>query len=129
MERERLLIIEDDADIRMQLTYALQDEYTVSVAGDRTQAMAAIEQSSPEIVTLDLGLPPSPDTAEEGLRALEEILAATPGAKVIIITGNGDRANAVATVERGAFDYHLKPVKLDDLKVVLRRAVYLRQLE
>src|SRR3972149_9083086 len=121
MERERLLIIEDDEDIQTQLTYALQDEYTVSVAGDRTGAMAAIQLAPPEIVTLDLGLPPSSDTAEEGLRALEDVLAAAPGAKVIIITGNGDRANAVAAVERGAFDYHLKPVNLDDLKVVLRR--------
>src|SRR3970282_870595 len=121
MERERLLIIEDDEDIQTQLKYALQDEYTVSVAGGRSRAMAAIQQAPPEIVTLDLGLPPSPDTAEEGLRALEDILAAAPGAKVIIITGNGDRANAVAAVERGAFDYHLKPVNLDDLKVVLRR--------
>jgi len=129
MERERLLIIEDNEDIRAQLTYALQDDYTVAVAGDRTQAMAAMEQSSPELVTLDLGLPPSPDTAEEGLRALEDVLAAAPGAKVVIITGNGDRDNAVAAVERGAFDYHLKPVNLEDLKVVLRRAAYLRQLE
>src|SRR6266852_7171617 len=129
MERERLLIIEDDEDIRAQLTYALQDEYDVSVAGDRARAVAAVQQTPPEIVTLDLGLPPSPDTAEEGLRALEDILGTTPDAKVIIITGNGDRANAMAAVERGAFDYHLKPVNLDDLKVVLRRAAYLRQLE
>src|SRR3989442_3326470 len=96
MERERLLIIEDDEDIRTQLTYALQDEYTVSVAGDRTRAAAAVQEAPPEIVTLDLGLPPTPDTAEEGLRALEDILAVAPEAKVIIITGNGDRANAVA---------------------------------
>jgi len=129
MERERLLIIEDDEDIRTQLTYALQDEYDVSVAGDRARAAAAVQEAPPEIVTLDLGLPPTPDTAEEGLRALEDILAVAPEAKVIIITGNGDRANAVTAVERGAFDYHLKPVNLDDLKVVLRRATYLRQLE
>jgi two-component system NtrC family response regulator len=129
MERERLLIIEDDEDIRQQLTYALQDEYEVTVAADRTRAAAALQQAPPEIVTLDLGLPPSPDTAEEGLRALDDILGSTPDAKVIIITGNGDRANAMAAVERGAFDYHLKPVNLDDLRVVLRRAAYLRQLE
>jgi len=129
MERERLLIIEDDEDIRTQLTYALQDEYDVTVAPDRTRAAAAVQHAPPEIVTLDLGLPPSPDTAEEGLRALDDILGATPDAKVIVITGNGDRANAVAAVERGAFDYHLKPVNLDDLKIVLRRAAYLRQLE
>src|SRR5256885_1939905 len=129
MERDRLLIIEDDEDIRTQLTYALQDEYDVSVAGDRTRAAAAVQEVPPEIVTLDLGLPPTPDRAEGGLRALEDILAVAPDAKVIIITGNGDRANAVTAVERGAFDYHLKPVNLDDLKVVLRRATYLRQLE
>jgi two-component system NtrC family response regulator len=99
------------------------------VAGDRARAAAAVQEAPPEIVTLDLGLPPTPDTAEEGLRALEDILAVAPDAKVIIITGNGDRANAVTAVERGAFDYHLKPVNLDDLKVVLRRATYLRQLE
>ena len=129
MARERLLIVEDDEDIRTQLSYALQDEYDISVAGDRAKAVAAAQQNRPEIVTLDLGLPPSPDTAEEGLRALEEILAAMPDAKIIVLTGNGERANAVAAVERGAFDYHLKPVNLDDLKVVLRRAAYLRQLE
>jgi len=129
MDRERLLIIEDDEDIRTQLTYALQGEYDVTVASDRARAAAAAQQAPPEIVTLDLGLPPSPDTAEEGLRALDDILGTTPDAKVIVITGNGDRANAVAAVERGAFDYHLKPVNLDDLKVVLRRAAYLRQLE
>src|SRR5438132_4097809 len=129
MERERLLIIEDDEDIRTQLASALRAESAVAVAGDRTRAAAAVQEAPPEIVTLDLGLPPTPDTAEEGLRALEDILAVAPDAKVIIITGNGDRANAVAAVERGAFDYHLKPVNLDDLKVVLRRASYLRQLE
>src|SRR5262245_62610377 len=114
MERERLLIIEDDEDIRQQLTYALQDEYEVTVAADRARAAIVVQQVPPEIVTLDLGLPPSPDTAEEGLRALDDILGSTPDAKVIIITGNGDRANAMAAVERGAFDYHLKPVNLDD---------------
>src|SRR6266849_9100110 len=114
MGRERLLIVEDGGDIRAQLTYALQDEYDVSVAGDRTRAAAAIQEAPPELVTLDLGLPPSPVTAEEGFRALEDILSVAPGAKVIIITGNGDRANALAAVERGAFDYHLKPLNLED---------------
>src|SRR5260370_35756057 len=99
------------------------------VAGDGARAAVAAQETPPEVVTLDLGLPPSPDTAEEGLRALEEILGTTPDAKVIIIPGNGDRANAITAVERGAFDYHLKPVNLDDLRVVLRRAAYLRQLE
>src|SRR5207247_8553201 len=118
MERERLLIIEDDEDIRTQLTYALQDEYDVSVAGDRTRAAAAVQEAPPEIVTLDLGLPPTPDTAEEGLRALEDILAVAPEAKVIIITANGDRGNAVAAVERGTSAYPWRPVNLAHRKVV-----------
>jgi two-component system NtrC family response regulator len=80
-------------------------------------------------VTLDLGLPPEPDSAGEGLKALEEILDLAPGIKVVVITGNSDRANALKAVELGAFDFHLKPVNLDDLRVVLGRAVYLRQLE
>jgi two-component system NtrC family response regulator len=129
MDRERLLIVEDDEEIQTQLRYALQGEYQVALAGSRAEALAAMGEAAPAVVTLDLGLPPQPNTAEEGLQALDEILAAAPAAKVIVITGNTDRANALAAVERGAFDFHLKPVDLDSLKVVLRRAAYLARLE
>jgi two-component system NtrC family response regulator len=129
MERSRLLIVEDNEEIQTQLKYALQEDYAVSVAEDRKQVQAALQEEPPSVVTLDLGLPPSPDTAEEGLKALDDILAIAPSAKVVVITGNGDRANALAALERGAFDYHLKPVNLDELKVVLRRAAYVGQLE
>ena len=129
MDREHLLIVEDDEDIQTQLKYALAAEYQVATASSRAQALAAVRELKPVTVTLDLGLPPSPNTAEEGLRALDEILTVAPATKVIVITGNTDRANALAAVERGAFDFHLKPVDLDSLKIVLRRAAYLSQLE
>ena len=129
MDRERLLIVEDNEDIRTQLRYALQGQYHVSLAGTRKEAVALVRELAPSVVTLDLGLPPEPDTAEEGLKALEEILGVGPGTKVVVITGNSDRANALKAVSLGAFDFHLKPVNLDDLRVVLGRATYLRQLE
>ena len=129
MDRERLLIVEDNEDIRTQLRYALQGQYHVSLAGTRKEAVALVRELAPSVVTLDLGLPPEPDTAEEGLKALEEILGVAPGTKVVVITGNSDRANALKAVSLGAFDFHLKPVNLDDLRVVLGRATYLRQLE
>ena len=129
MERERLLIIEDSEDVRTQLRYALQGAYLVSVADNRKQALAIVREAQPALVTLDLGLPPTPETADEGLRALEEILHEVPRTKVIVITGNNERSTALTAVQLGAFDFHVKPVNLDDLGVVLRRAAYLRQLE
>ena len=129
MERERLLIVEDNEDISTQLKYALATDYQVTVANNRKDALIALREHTPAVVTLDLGLPPHPDTAEEGLAALEEILRAAPLTKVVVLTGNQDRANALRAVELGAFDFHLKPVNLDELKVVLRRAAYLRALE
>ncbi|MBI2527064.1 MAG: sigma 54-interacting transcriptional regulator [Candidatus Rokubacteria bacterium] len=129
MDRERLLNVEDDEDIRTQLKYALQEQYQVTLAENRREALAAVRELQPSVVTLDLGLPPEPDSAGEGLKALEEILDVAPGIKVVVITGNSDRANALKAVDLGAFDFHLKPVNLDDLRVVLGRATYLRQLE
>ena len=129
MDRERLLIVEDNEDIQIQLRYAFQDQYAVTTTDNRKSALAALREGEAGVVTLDLGLPPEPNSAVEGLRALEEILHHAPSTKVIVITGNEDRANAMKAVELGAFDFHLKPVNLDDLRVVIKRASYLRQLE
>jgi len=129
MTTPKLLIVDDDEAIRTQLKYALRDDFTLCFAEDRGQALAVLAAERPDLVSLDLGLPPSPDGAEEGLRALEEILAAAPATKVVVLTGNADHANAVRAVELGATDYHGKPIQLDALRVVLQRAAYLRTLE
>src|SRR5262249_4251402 len=124
-----LLVVEDDEAIKAGLKYELRDEYSLVFAGDRAQALACLRQAKPDLVTLDLGLPPAPDTAEEGLKTLEEILRAVPEMKVVVITGNGDRANVLRAVQTGAFDYYSKPIDVDALKVVLRRAAFLREVE
>ncbi len=129
MALPKLLIIDDDEAIRLQLKYALREEFQLAFAEDRLEAMKALATLTPEVVLLDLGLPPFPDTASEGLKALDELLKAAPRAKVIVLTGNTERENALSSIQLGAFDYLLKPVDLDSLRVMLTRAAYLHALE
>jgi two-component system NtrC family response regulator len=129
MTKPKLLIVDDDEAIRTQLKYALRDDFTLLFAEDRSEAMTALKVERPPLVSLDLGLPPRSDSAEEGLLALDEIMELAPETKVIVLTGNGDRDNALRAVQLGAFDYHQKPIQLADLKVVLGRAAYLQTLE
>jgi two-component system NtrC family response regulator len=129
MNKPKLLIVDDDEAIRTQLKYALREEFALWFAEDRAQALALVHEVHPVLVSLDLGLPPSPDTAAEGLKALDEILHAAPTTRVIVVTGNADRENALKAVQLGAFDYHLKPIDLETLTVMLRRAAYLHALE
>jgi two-component system NtrC family response regulator len=128
MTKPKLLVVDDDESIRTQVKYALRDDYTLWFAEDRAQAMALFHEVQPGIVSLDLGLPPDADGAEEGLKTLDEILRASSTTKVVVVTGNSDRENALRAVQLGAFDYHLKPIDLDEYKVVLRRAAYLAEL-
>jgi two-component system NtrC family response regulator len=76
MRRTKLLIVEDDPDIREQMKWALEPPYEILQAGDRTEALARFRAEAPPLVVLDLGLPPDVDQTTEGLQALEEILAA-----------------------------------------------------
>ena len=124
-----LLLVDDDDEIRDQMKWALASEYQMLEASDRIAALAQIRRALPELVLLDLGLPPDVEGASEGLAILRETLLITPTAKVIVITGNSDRAKALAAIESGAYDFIEKPVQLDVLKVVLQRANYLSSLE
>jgi two-component system NtrC family response regulator len=125
----KMLIVEDDEALRTQLKYALRDRYALSFADTRTRALAMVREVRPDLVTLDLGLPPTGDTIEEGLRTLEDILRAEPAIKVIVLTGNGDSANARRAVELGAFDYLSKSADMAEYETVLRRCTYLQRLE
>jgi two-component system, NtrC family, response regulator len=129
MDKPTLLVVDDDEGIRTQLKYALRDDFTLFFAEDRPAALAVVAEHRPELVSLDLGLPPAQDGAEEGLRALEEIVKRAPATKIVVVTGNGDRVNAIRAIQLGAFDYHSKPIDGDGLKLVLGRAAYLRTLE
>jgi len=119
-----VLLIDDDLDIRDQMKWALMPDYQVLEAGDRATAVAQIRSEMPPVVLLDLGLPPDVDGASEGLAILQEALHLNPLAKIIVVTGNSDRANAVTAIESGAYDFIEKPIQLDVLRVVLQRALY-----
>ena len=129
MDKEHILIVEDETSMAKQLKWGLADVYDVSVAGDARQAMEIIDARPPLAVLLDLGLPPDPDGATEGLRLLEKIMGVPRPLKVIVITGNTHRDVAVKAISKGAYDYHQKPVNIEELKIVLKRACYLSRLE
>jgi two-component system NtrC family response regulator len=127
--RPALLLVDDDAEIREQMKWALASDYQMLEASDRSTALAHVRRTMPRLILLDLGLPPDIDGASEGLAILRETLHLNPMAKVIVITGNSDRAKAVAAIESGAYDFIEKPVQLDVLRIVLQRAAYLSNLE
>jgi len=123
-----LLVVEDDIGIQKQLKWSF-DEYETIIVGDRLEAIEAMRRFSPQVVTLDLGLPPDPTNASEGLATLKEILQLSPSTKVIVVTGNDDRENAVQAVALGAYDFYQKPIDLDVLTLIINRAFQLEQLE
>lgn len=129
MNRLSLLLVDDDAEIRDQMRWALASDYEIIEAADRTAALAHVRSIQPRVILLDLGLPPDIDGASEGLAILREALLLNPLAKIIVITGNSDRAKAMAAIQGGAYDFIEKPVQLDVLRVVLQRASYLANLE
>ena len=129
MEKQKLLIVDDDENLRTQMKWALAGDFKVLLAEDRPTALNAVAIEKPAVVTLDLGLPPKPAGVEEGFAALADILAGYPQTKVIIITGRGEKEHALQAVGQGAYDFFYKPIEIDELKVVLRRAFYVSQLE
>ena len=128
MGKTKLLVIEDDAGLQKQLRWNF-DEYEVIVAGERETGLAQLRRHLPPVVTLDLGLPPDPDGASEGLAALQQILALAPDTKVIILSGNQQRANALKAVSLGAYDFHQKPFCPATLALVVARACKLHDMQ
>ena len=129
MTKPTLLIVEDDEDIRTQMKWALASDYEVAMAEDRAGAVAAFTANHPSVTLLDLGLPPRPNEPDEGLATLSSLLALDPLAKVIIVSGQGDKQNALRAVGAGAYDFLCKPVDMDELRLVLQRCVYVAELE
>ncbi len=127
-EKPKLLIVEDDEGLQAQLKWAYED-FDVVIAGDRSSAIAALRAEEPPVVTLDLGLPPDPDGTSEGFAVLEEIMALRPETKVIVASGHGARESALQAIERGAYDFYQKPVDIEQLGLIVRRALNLFRIE
>src|SRR5215813_4706393 len=128
MDRAPLLLVDDDPEILRMLRWSFEG-YDLYTASNRGEALQQIGERRPAVVTLDLGLPPAPDDASEGLAVLEEILAVAPETKVIVVTGNDERETAVKAVGLGAYDYYQKPIEPRTLKLVVKQAFQLSELE
>jgi len=127
-DQKTLLVIEDDVGLQSQLKWCF-DGYRVLIAGNREEGLVLLRRYEPPVVLLDLGLPPDAENATEGLVALDEILNLIPHTKVIIVTGNDDRKNAIKAVAKGAYDYYQKPVDAEVLGLIVSRAFCLYELE
>ncbi|MBX3614310.1 MAG: response regulator, partial [Burkholderiaceae bacterium] len=121
-------MVEDDIGLQKQMRWSF-DRFNLMFAGDRETAMAALRRHEPAVVTLDLGLPPDPDGTSEGFATLQEILAFAPATKVIVLTGQNDRGNALKAVAMGAYDFFAKPFEAEMLNTVIDRAFRLADLE
>jgi two-component system NtrC family response regulator len=126
--KKPLLVVEDDPGLQSQLKWCFED-YEVLMAGNREAALGHLRRHEPQVVTLDLGLPPDPANASEGLALMEEILSLAPNTKIIVVTGNDDRDNAIKAVAMGAYDFYQKPVDADALSLIVARAFMLQELE
>ena len=127
-ERPALLMVEDDRGLQKQMRWSF-DEYEVVFAEDFDSAIAALRRYEPAVMTLDLGLPPDPDDTTQGFRILEEVLSLAPSTKVIALTGQNDRSNAVRAIGLGAYDFFAKPFEADTLGLVVARAFRVADLE
>src|SRR5207245_1748785 len=122
-----LLIVDDDAGLLRQLRWASSD-HKVYTASTRQEAIALVEKDPIPVAIVDLGLPPDPDGASEGLATLAEILAVAPATKVIIATGNETREHALRAIALGAYDFYQKTINIDVLRLIVRRAEHMYEL-
>ena len=123
-----LLIVEDDLALQKQIKWSL-DRFESVTANDRESALVQVRRHAPAVVTMDLGLPPDADSVSEGFRLLEQILAADPDTKVIVLTGQNDQANALRAVALGAYDFFAKPFEPELLNLTVERAFRLAELQ
>ncbi len=128
MALEKILIVDDEDSIRNQLRWGLAGEYEVLTAGTASEARRVLQDERPSVVTLDVTLGPA-DAGPEGLDLLDEIVERHPFTKVVMVTGSDSRENALAAIRRGAVDWYAKPIQLEELRVILRRALHIRHIE
>lgn len=127
--KPQILIVDDDEDIRSQLRWALSADFDVTESEDRPSAMKAFTEKKPEVVLVDLGLPPHPGTAQEGLALIGDLISSDSATRVVVISGQGEKENALRAVGEGAYDFFCKPVNVEELKTIIGRAFHVGRLE
>ncbi|MCZ4313819.1 PEP-CTERM-box response regulator transcription factor [Comamonadaceae bacterium G21597-S1] len=123
-----LLIVEDDLALQKQIKWSL-DRFESVTAHDRETALVQARRHQPAVVTMDLGLPPDPDSVSEGFKCLEQLLSIDGDMKIIVLTGQNDRANALRAVAMGAYDFFAKPFEPELLNLTVERAFRLAELQ
>jgi two-component system, NtrC family, response regulator len=126
--KRKLLIVEDDQGLQRQLKWSYED-FEVHCASNRAEAIAILRSEEPDVVTLDLGLPPDPDGTTEGFATLDEMLRIKPDTKVIVASGHNAKESALRAISAGAWDFYQKPVDIDELHLIVKRAFHVRDLE
>jgi two-component system NtrC family response regulator len=129
VDKPKILIVDDDDEVRNQMKWAFMPRYDVVLAEDRAAALQLVQSEKPSAVTLDLGLPPCAGDTREGFLALADMLQIDPFLKVLVVTGQDEKQNGVEAIGLGAYDFFCKPVNVDELKIVLDRAIHVQGLE
>ena len=127
--KPKILLVDDDENILKQMRWALEPDYDVFTISDEGEAMSTFEKEKPAVVTLDLSLNPHNPADLGGMRLLEQIISQEPSTRALVVTGNDDEKNALRAVRLGAFDYYAKPIRLEELKVIIGRAFHIHQLQ
>ncbi|GAB7026138.1 PEP-CTERM-box response regulator transcription factor [Geotalea toluenoxydans] len=125
----KLLIIEDNCELRKQLKWGVGKEYDVMFAGNCKEAIALFYRYRPKVVTLGIGLSPDENGIVEGFRCLEQILSHSPTTRVIVITEHERRDIGLKAVQTGAYDFYRKPIQMSELRVIINRAFNLLDME
>jgi two-component system NtrC family response regulator len=128
IEKGKVLVVDDDQGIRDQLMWALSDGYEVLLAEDSSTAMEVIREQKPQVIALDISLSPLGQD-EEGFVVLRNAMELDPESKVIVITGNETKHLALRAIQMGAYDYFTKPIDLQEIRVIINRAIYIQKLE
>lgn len=127
--RVKILLVDDEEIILQQMRLAFEADYEVLTCSTEADALTTFKREKPPVVTLDLSLRPNNPADLGGLRLVEQFLALEPTTRVIVITANNDETNALRAVRSGAFDYYTKPIRLEDLKIMIQRAARIQDLQ
>ncbi|MGQ9608240.1 MAG: PEP-CTERM-box response regulator transcription factor [bacterium] len=129
MAKSKILVIDDEEGIRNQLKWAFSKDYTVYLADSVGSAKEILDQQNPDLVLLDISLTPDIGVGSEGIDLLQYILNIDSTIKVIMVTGNDTRENAIRCISLGAYDFYSKPINMEEARISIKRALYIQSLE